>query len=83
MIEYMVSETNRVFKVITHKDSFIFYHDALSFMVDRKMMKEKGYKEMSIIPEINLFPSETSLKRYRGCLRGNGPDLCNPDSCQK
>ena len=47
MIENMVSETKRVFKGTTHKNSCLFYHDSLSLMTaneTRKWMKEKGYK---------------------------------------
>ena len=61
-----------------------FYHDALSFMTakeTRKWMKEKGYEEMWILPEIYLFSRNLVLKRYRSRPPGNIPELCNIDSC--
>ena len=36
-------------------------------------MKEKGYKEMWILPEMDIFTSNPFLKRYRSCTPGNSP----------
>ena len=47
----------------------------------RKWMKEKGHKEMWILPEINLFTSNPVLKRYRGRPPGNILELYNLGSC--
>ena len=76
MIEHMASETKRVFKGTTHKHYFLFYHDALPLMIVNKTCrwtKEKGYEEMRILPEIDLFASNPALKRYRGRPPGNSP----------
>ena len=84
IIEHMVSETKRVFKGTTHKNSYLFYYDALSLMTEKencKWTKEKGYKEMWILPEIDLFASNPVLKCYRGRPPENSPELCNIDSC--
>ena len=63
MIENMVSETKRVFIGTTHKNSCLFYHTALSLMIavtkneTRNWMKEKGYEDMLILPEMDIFTS--------------------------
>ena len=44
-------------------------------------MKEKGYEEMWILPEMDIFTSNPVLKRYRSCPPGNIPELCNLDYC--
>ena len=44
-------------------------------------MKEKGYEEMWILPEMDIFTSNPVLKRYRSCTPGNAPELCNLDYC--
>ena len=44
-------------------------------------MKEKGYKPMWILPEIDIFADNHGLKIYRGCPPGNSPELLNIDSC--
>ena len=79
MIGHMVSETKRVFIGTTHKNSCLFYHTALSLMTaatakeTRNRMKEKGYEEMWIVPEMGIFTSNPFLKRYRSCPPGNSP----------
>ena len=76
MIEHMVSETKRAFKGATHKNSCLFYHDALSLMRAKetcKWIKEKGYEAMWILLEMDLFASDPFLKRYRGCPPVNSP----------
>ena len=84
MNEHMVIETKRVFKGSTHENYCLFYHDTLSLMKakeTRKWMKEEGYKEMWILPEIDLFAIGPVLKLYEGRPPGNSPELCNLDSC--
>ena len=49
----------------------------------RNWMKEKGYEEMWILPEIYLFSRNLVLKRYRSRPPGNIPELFNIDSCLK
>ena len=46
-----------------------------------KWMKEKGYEEMWILPEMDIFASDTDLKLYRGHTPGNSPEIFNLDSC--
>ena len=78
IIEHMVSEIKRIFKGTTHEKSCIFYHDSLSLMTAKKThkwMKEKGYEEMCILPEMDLFASNLILKPYRSCSPGNSPEL--------
>ena len=47
----------------------------------RNWMKEKGYGEMWILPEMDIFASKPILKRYRSCPPENIPELCNLDYC--
>ena len=62
MIEHMASE-KKVFIGTTHKNYCLFYHTALSLMTaatekdTRNWMKEKGYEEMWILPEMDIFTS--------------------------
>ena len=82
MIERMMSEKKRVFKVTTHKNYCLFYHDALSLMTEketRKWRKEKGNEKMLILTEMNLFASDPVLKFYRGCPPENIPKLFHLD----
>ena len=44
-------------------------------------MKEKGYEEMWILPEMDIFTSNPVLKCYRSCPPGNIPELFNLDYC--
>ena len=84
MIEHMVGKKNRVFRGTTYKNYFLFNHDDLSLMTEKETftwMKEKGYGEMWILPEIDIFNRDPVLKHYRGCPPGNSPELCNIDSC--
>ena len=86
MIEHMASETKSVFKITTHKNYCLFYHEALSLMESKethKCMKEKGYKSMWILPKMDIFASNPILKCYIGRTFGNSPELCNIDSCKK
>ena len=77
MVEHMAIETKRVFIGTTHKNYYLFYHTALSLMTaatakeNRNWMKEKGYEEMWILPEMDIFSSNPVLKRYRSCPPGN------------
>ena len=43
-------------------------------------MKEKGYEEMCILPEMDIFASDSVFKLYRSRPPGNSPELCNLDS---
>ena len=44
-------------------------------------MKEKGYEEMWILPEMDIFTSNPVFKSYRSCSPGNIPELFNLDYC--
>ena len=84
MVEHTVSETKRAFKGTTHKNSCLFYHDAMSLMTakeTRKWAKEKGYKAMCILTGMNLYTSYPGLKRYRSRTDGISPEHCNIDLC--
>ena len=81
MIEHMASERKIMFVGTTHKNYCIFYHTALSLMTaapekeSRYWMKEKGYEEMWILPEMDIFTRNLILIRYRSCPPGNIPEL--------
>ena len=47
----------------------------------RNWMKEKGYEEMWILPEMDIFTINPVLKLYRSCPPGNIPEICNLDYC--
>ena len=69
MIEHMASERKKIYLGTTHKNYCLFYHTALSLMTavtkkeTQNWMKEKGYEDMLILPEIDLFTSNPVLKR--------------------
>ena len=74
MLELIASETKRVFKGTTHKNSCLFNHDALSLVTAKeslKWMKEKGYEEMCILTEIYLFSRNPVFKHHRSFPPGN------------
>ena len=66
------------------KKSCLFYYDTLPLITVKethKWMKEKGYKSMCILPEMDIFSRDPILKGCRGCPPGNIPELYNLDSC--
>ena len=47
----------------------------------RNWIKEKGYEEMWILPEMDTFTSNPVLKSYKSFPPGNISELCNLDYC--
>ena len=44
-------------------------------------MKEKGYEDMWILPEMYIFDRNPVPKHYINHPPGNSPELCNINSC--
>jgi len=60
-----------------------FYHDALSLMTAKEsiqFMKEKGYLDMWIRPQQNLFADQKGMNSYRGRPPGNSAELMPLDT---
>ena len=82
MIEHIVSETKRVFKVTPRETSCLLYCDALSLMAEketRKWMKQIMGSNLYLTWNGFIFQNHV-LKRYRCHPPVNSPELCNLDS---
>jgi hypothetical protein len=78
MIEFMVSESQRVMKGTYHEDDWFFYHDALSLMTAAstiQWMREKDYLKRWLLPVNHLSRDDKDLKNYLGRPIGNSPEM--------
>ena len=80
LVEHIYKETEDAFKGTTHEDSWYFYHDALSQLTAKstvRWMKEKGYYERWLIPQLGL---NSWLKYYANRSVGNRPEFMPLDN---
>jgi hypothetical protein len=76
MIEHIVAESASMFKGTRYKDSWVFYHDALSLTTAKETverMKEKGFHERWLLPVMGLHSDDPDLKAYMETIPGSSP----------
>jgi hypothetical protein len=69
LVENMISECKSMFKGRTHEHDWIFYHHVLSLLTAHETVawiKQEGYYEQWILPELGLHSDDDDLKQYRG-----------------
>jgi len=78
LILHMVRVCDDFFKDTIHRDSWVFYHDALTLMTARETkswMESTGLLRRWLLPENNLHSDDNSLSHYRNRPVGDSPEL--------
>jgi hypothetical protein len=78
MIEFMVVESQRIMCGTCHEDDWMFYHNALSLMTAKDMIKwmqKKDYLKRWLLPVNMLSKNDKDLKQFINCPIGNSPEM--------
>jgi hypothetical protein len=78
MIEFMVSESQRIMVGTYHEEDWFFYHDALSLMTATATidwMRKKDYLKRWLLPVNLLSAGDKDLKNYLNRPIGNSPKM--------
>ena len=81
LIEHMWSEIEKHYKDTVHKETWWVYHNTLSIMCEKvtiNWMKEKGYYDRWILPELGL---NDNLGLFGGKPVGNSPEFIPWHAC--